>query len=109
MSLKGKIVVGSAVEGTIFLVDNNDNPVSVSRYDSGSLVFRNSSGTETTVTLTIPSVNQELGQIPYSISAAESANADKSWSNADLLLVDDSDTFIFPLTNSFEIINRNIS
>jgi len=106
MAKKAIIVVGSAVEGTLLLVDSNNAAVSLSRYESGKLVFRNSKGVTTEITLTLPGANPSLGQIGFAITAAQSAVADKNWVNADLELVDGSDTFIYPLANAFEIKSR---
>lgn len=106
MAKKAIITVGSAVEGTLFLVDSNKAAVSLSRYDSGKLVFKNAKGVKTEITLTLPGANPSLGQIGFSITGAQSAVADKNWVNADLELVDGSDTFIYPLPNAFEIKNR---
>lgn len=106
MSKKAIIVVGSDVEGTIFLVDSNNSAVSLSRYTSGKLVFCNAQGVKTEVTLTLPGATPATGQVGFVITAAQTATADKRWVNADLELVDDSQTFIYPLAGAFEVQER---
>jgi hypothetical protein len=104
--LFGEILVGSLNEGEIVLTDSSGKPFPLGSYTSGFLCFRNCEGVETQVTLTVPGANPDRGIIAYSISSAESANADEKWRSADLVLNDGANDKVIPLLNSFKIIER---
>jgi len=105
---RARIVVGSKAEFSIFLVDDFDRPVSLSPYTSGKLVFCNCKGVRTEITLTVPGLNPDKGELSIVIPALDAANADKKWKDADIELVSAGpETTIVPLNDKFEIIERN--
>ena len=105
---KGEIIVGSEATGTIFLEDEKGLPFSLAPYDGGNLVFCNEAGTRTVVPLTIPGSNPDKGQIPYTIPAVDTADADCKWKSADVELTIAAVTSkVIPLNDKFEIIERN--
>lgn len=104
---RARIIPGSKAEFTIYLVDEAGRPVSLSPYTGGKLVFCNCDGVRTEITLTVPGLNPDKGQLDVTVTAVQSANADKKWANADVELTDGVDTLVVPLNNKFEIIPRN--
>jgi hypothetical protein len=101
-----RIVVGSKTSFRLYLVDENGRPVSLSPYSAGKLAFLNGEGTRTLITLDVPGDNPDRGMIEVEISAAQAADADGLWVNADLELTEGADTVVVPLKNKFEIVNR---
>jgi len=85
---RGEIIVGSQAEGTIFLEDEECRPFSLSPYNAGNLVFCNCSGVRSVIPLTVPGANPDKGELPYTIPAADTANADEKWKSADVELKD---------------------
>lgn len=104
---RARIIPGSKADFTIYLVDEAGRPVSLSPYTSGNLVFCNCEGVRTVIALTVPGSNPDKGQLDVTVTAVQSADADKKWVNADVELSDGVDTLVVPLNNKFEIIPRN--
>lgn len=102
-----KIVPGSKAAFTIYLLDEKDRPVSLAPYDSGKLVFCNTLGVTTEITLAVPGSNPDKGEIIVELTPAQTTNADKKWLNADIVLMDGADPVIVPISNFCEIIPRN--
>jgi len=104
----GEIIVGSEAEGTIFLVDENGKPFSIAPYDSGNLVFCNEKGDRTVIALVVPGTNPDKGQLPYLITAIQTAFADCKWVNADVeLYLGATLKKVVPLNDKFKIVERN--
>lgn len=104
---KAQIVIGSKAEFSIFLVDEQGRPVSLSPWVSGKLVFCNCNNVRTEITLTIPGPNPDKGEIPVVITSVQTAEADEKWVSADVELVDGgAELTVVVLLNKFEIIER---
>lgn len=103
-----KIVPGSKVEFDLFLTNENGQPINLQPYVSGKLIFCNAAGVRTQVTLTVPGASPGSGKISVSMSSVQTADADGTWKNADLELVDGAtETLVLPLNDKFEITKRN--
>ena len=104
---KARITKGSKVEFSIFLVDSDKRPLSLSQWASGNLIFCNCKGVKSTIALTIPGANPDKGEIAVVIPSTESIKADEKWQSADVELIDgSSETTIVVLENKFEIVDR---
>jgi hypothetical protein len=104
-----QIVAGSKIQFTLYLVDENGRPVSLTPYGQAKLVFLNSAGTRTVIDLPAPGDNPDKGCFEVTITSEESADADGLWASADLELVDadTENTTIVLLTNKFKFVARN--
>ncbi len=101
-----KIIPGSKAQFTLYLVDDNGRPISLSPYSAGNLVFLNTKGVRTVVALTIPGANPDKGEIPVQLTAVQTTDADTKWLNADLELTEGADTLVVPIANKFEVVSR---
>lgn len=101
-----KIIPGSKTQFTLYLVDANNRPISLTPYSAGKLCFLNKNGVRTEVALTVPGANPDKGELSVILSAAQTANADTGWNNADLELTEGADTLVVPIANKFEIVTR---
>lgn len=102
---RAKIIPDTRFELTLYLVDEDGRPVSLSPYVSGKLVFMSAAGVRTAIDLAVPGVNPDKGQLEIS---AVATGADGKWASADLELYDSANALtVIPLTNKFEILKRN--
>lgn len=101
---RAKIVVGSTFEFTLYLIDEDGRPVSLTPFTSGNIVFCNARGTRTAIPLTIPGLNPDRGQLKITGTAT---GADDKWANADVELIASGVTTVILLNNKFEIVKRN--
>lgn len=101
-----KIIPGSKAQFTLYLVDDEGRPVSLTPYSAGNLVFLSKTGTRTVIALLVPGANPDKGEIPVVLTAANTATADQGWLNADIELTQGVDTLIIPIADKFEIVKR---
>lgn len=104
--LFAEIIPGSKAVFDLILKKDDGTPFNLTPYSAGKLVFLNTAGVRTEITLTIPGLVPGAGIIQVEISSAQSADADGKWANADLELVLGADTEIRPLKNKFQISPR---
>lgn len=102
-----KITPGSKAAFTIYILDENDRPVSLTPYDSGKLVLCNTLGVTTEVTLDVPGSAPDKGEIVVNLTSTQTADADKKWMNGDVVLMEGTEPMIVPISNFCEIIPRN--
>lgn len=102
-----KIVPGSKAAFTIYLIDENERPVSLAPYASGKLIFCNTLGVTTEITLAVPGTSPDKGEIVVELTPVQTADADQKWQKADIVLMDGADPRIIPISNFCEIIPRN--
>lgn len=104
-----ELIAGSKNEFDLILSEDG-RPFNLTPYTMGAnLVFMNNSGVRTAVVLIVPGAWPEAGIIPVVISAIQAGDMDSKWASADLELKASSsaDDKVIPLTNKFEIVNRN--
>ena len=104
---RAQIIPGSKCQFTLFLLDEQGRPLSLTPYASGNLVFCNTLGVRTVIPLTIPGANPDKGEVSVNLTSVQTANADSKWKNADIELVEGADTIVRPINDKFEIIPRN--
>lgn len=105
---KAKIIPGSKTSFTLYLIDEQNRPISLAPYSAGKLVFLNLSGVRTEIALSVPGINPVAGAINVNLTALQTAPADDKWINADIELTEGADTVVLPINDVFEIVKRNV-
>lgn len=107
LSKFAKIVPGSKAVFDLVLRKLDKTPFNLAPYTSGKLIFVNTKGVRTEITLTVPGTNPGAGIIQVTISSVQAGNADAKWKDADLVLNDGTDDKVLVLNDKFEIVERN--
>lgn len=105
---KATIIVGSEANFDLFLTNEDGQPIDLSIYSAGNIVFSNCAGVRTVVAIPVPGSTPGAGKVAVSLPSTSTVNADDKWVNADVELTHPTPTLskIVLLEMKFEIKKR---